>query len=225
MPSYPTPTRCPDLDRALAPFVQADGLPFADLLPAAEIQQALDEEGVDFGDTSRSVYTPAVVLWAFLAQVLAKDKSCRATVLRVLVLLVALGREPCSSDTGPYCRARAKLPVPFVRRLTLHVARALEERVPAEWRWKGRDVYLADGTHVSMPDTEANQQAYPQPSTQKPGLGFPLARLVLLLSLATALVHGLAVGPYQGKQTGEPALLRTLLAQLAPGSVVLADRY
>jgi putative transposase len=225
MPSYPAPAGCPSLDQALAPYVQAEGLPFADILSPAEVQRALDEEGVDFGTTPGSVYTPALVLWAFLSQVLAKDKSCRAAVLRVLVLLVGLSREPCSADTGAYCRARNKLPIPFVRRLTLQVAQEMEQRVPAFWQWHGRPVFLADGTHVSMPDTEANQQAYPQPPTQKPGLGFPLARLVVLLSLSTAMVHGLALGRYQGKETGEPALFRTLLDQLPAGGIVLADRY
>ena len=63
----------------------------------------------------------------------------------------------------------------------------------------GRHVSLVDGFTASMPDTEENQKAYPQPQTQKPGLGFPLIRLVVLLSLATAACHGLDWGPYQGK--------------------------
>jgi hypothetical protein len=76
-----------------------------------------------------------------------------------------------------------------------------------------------------LEDTVENQKKYPQPNTQKPGLGFPLLRVVVLLSLATAAVRGLAVGPYQGKQTGEPSLFRTLLDQLAAGTIVLGDRF
>ena len=76
-----------------------------------------------------------------------------------------------------------------------------------------------------MPDTEANQAEYPQPTSQAAGLGFPLARFVVLLSLATAMVSDLAIGPYSGKETGESALLRELLERLNPGDILLADRY
>jgi hypothetical protein len=84
---------------------------------------------------------------------------------------------------------------------------------------------LVDGTTVSMPDTPQNQEAFPQPSSQEPGLGFPLARMVVLMSLATAMVCGMELGPYAGKETGETALLRKLLDQLDPGDILLADRY
>jgi hypothetical protein len=84
---------------------------------------------------------------------------------------------------------------------------------------------LVDGTTLTLPDTEANQQAYPQPASQKPGLGFPIIRLVVLLSLATAALQDLAFGPYPGKETGETALLRSLLADVPAGDVLLADRY
>ena len=60
-----------------------------------------------------------------------------------------------------------------------------------------------------MPDTPKNQACYPQPPTQKPGLGFPLARITVLLSLATGACHDLAIAPYKGKGTGETTLLRT----------------
>jgi putative transposase len=226
MSFYSPSPRCRQFEAALAPFLTAEGLPFADVLPAQQVQQACDDEGVSFGAAPDSVYTPAVVLWTFLSQVLAvADKSCRAATWRVLVLVVALQRDPCSIDTGMYCRARAKLPAALLRRLTYDVADHMEQAVPQRWLWKGRHVHLIDGTTVTAPDTPENQAAYPQPNTQKPGLGFPMIRLVVLLSLTTALLSGLAVGPYEGKETGEPALFRTLLERLSPGHVVLADRY
>src|SRR5262245_38057650 len=74
-----------------------------------------------------------------------------------------------------------------------------------------------------MPDTPKNQEAYPQPAVQPPGLGFPLARLAVLLSLATGACHDLATAPYAGKGTGETTLLRQLYGALQPGDVVVAD--
>ena len=84
-------------------------------------------------------------------------------------------------------------------------------------------MFIADGSHVSMPDTPQNQASYPQPATQQPGIGFPLARLTVLLSLATGACHDLAIAPYAGKGTGETTLLRQMYDTLKPGDVVLAD--
>ena len=208
----------------LAPFLQAEGLPFADVLTGHDIAAACAAEQVSFGETSKSFWTPALTLWTFLSQVLHADKSCRAAVARAVVAL-ALSRNPQDVDTGNYCRARAKLSVPLLRRLTLQVGNALEAAAPVAWRWHGQHVVLVDGFTVTLPDTPENQQSYPQPCTQKPGLGCPLLRAVVVLGLATAALQGLALGPYQGKESGETALLRTLLDLLPPGTVVLADRF
>jgi len=208
----------------LASFLQRPGLPFAEAITEDSIQKAFDDEDACFADDEEAVYTPALTLWAFLSQVLFRD-TCVAAVARVVVLLVALEREPCSGNTGAYCRARAKLSEPVLRRITAEVAEGCEKRVKPNWLWHGRHVHLADGSTFSMPDTEANQKAYPQPATQQEGLGFPVARMVALLSLATAMVADIAVGPYAGKETGETALLRQLLERFEPGAILLADRY
>jgi len=216
----------------LSSFLQSDGLPFGDTLSEEEIERAFNEEDVplwsdDEDEDEDIVYTPAVTLWAFLSQMLyrGEQRSCVAAVARVVVLLVALGRKPCSGNTGAYCRARARLPEKVLRRLTLRVAGGCEEAVPREWLWHGRHVKLVDGTTVSMPDTDANQAEYPQQTSQEPGLGFPIVRMVLLFSLATGMLCDLAMGPYQGKETGEPALFRELLDRDVEGDIVLADRF
>lgn len=217
----------PNFPLILRSFLLHDGLPFADALPEHTIQQAFADERANFATDPGDVYTPALTLWAFLSQALFKgeQRSCRAAVARVVVLLVALGRTPCADNTGAYCRARAKVPVAVVRRLALQVADACEEQVPDEWLWKGRHVHLVDGATVSTSDTPANQAEYPQPPAQKPGLGFPLLRMVVLVSLATGMIRGAELGPYAGKETGETALFRALLGRLSTGDVVLADRY
>jgi putative transposase len=211
----------------LLSMLQGAGLPFSDVLSEEAIQSAFDEQDVSFGQEDGDVYSPAVTLWAFLSQVLhqKEQRSCLAAVSRVIVLMVALGHEACAKNNGAYCKARAKLPEAVIERLMLEVAQGCERKVPRNWLWHGRHVKLADGTTVSMPDTEENQEAYPQSSSQKEGLGFPIARLVVLVSLATAMVCGMAVGPCSGKETGETALMRQLLDQLDPKDILLTDRY
>ena len=105
------------------------------------------------------------------------------------------------------------------------MADGCEKQIDKEWLWHGRHVRLVDGTTVSMPDTPPNQAAYPQPRSQQKGLGFPIARVVVLLSLATGMLTDMALGPYLGKETGETALLRQLLNGFTPGDILLADRY
>ena len=211
----------------LASFLQRPGLPFADVLPEEAIQKAFDDEGASFADDQEAIYTPPVTLWAFLSQVLFKGelRSCVAAVARVAVLLVALERGPCSSNTGAFCRARGKLSQKVIHRIVVDVADGCEGQVEAAWLWHGRHVYLVDGTTVSMPDTPANQKEYPQMPLQPAGLGFPIVCLVVLLSLATGMLKDMAMGPYAGKRTGETALLRQLLKRFKPGDVLLADRY
>jgi hypothetical protein len=203
-------------------FAQADGLPFADLLPADRLTQALREEHATWRE---AVWTPVLTLWAFLSQVSSPDGSCRLTVDRVLAWLVSRGETPCSPKTDPYCKARQRLPESLLPRLVRASGRALHAKSPDAWLWQGRRVKIADGTTVSMPDTAANQQAYPQPASQQPGLGFPLARLVVVFCLACGTVLDAALGRYQGKQRGENSQLRTLEQALEPGDVLLADRY
>src|SRR5262249_38402502 len=110
-----------------------------------------------------------------------------------------------------------------LRTLARRTAQQLQASLPDGWKWNGRSVFIVDGSHVSMPDTEENQASYPQPAAQEPGIGFPLARLTVLLSLASGACHDLAIAAYTGKGTGETTLLRQLYDSLSPGDVVLAD--
>ena len=225
MPSYRTAGASVTFRQVLNGFVQADDLPFRDVLTEAQIERAAAAEHVSFGTRADDVYSVPMTLWAFIAQVVSSPKSCVAAVARVLVLLTALGRRACHAGTGAYCKARAKIPETFLRRLVSTVSQQLEAETPFDWRWHGRVVKLVDGSTLSAPDTRANQAAYPQSRSQRPGIGFPLLRWVALVSLATGAVFDSAFGPWRGKQTGETALFRTLLDGLQRGEVLVADRY
>jgi Transposase DDE domain len=200
----------------------ARGLPFHEILSETMVERALAEEGVEYND---SIFTPFLTLCTFLSQVLDPDHSCRAAVARVIVFLAITGRKPCSEHTGAYCDARQRLPLGVIVGLVRQTAREAEDRAGAGWLWKGRRIVLADGSTVSMPDTTRNQRVFPQSRSQGIGMGFPLARLVVLISLATGLARDLAVGPYEGKETGETALFRQLWDRLEADEMVLGDRY
>lgn len=224
MPSYPARSLGSRFTTTLQAFAGAPGLAFDQALPEATLQQAADDHHLHFAQGADDIYTPALPLWAFLAQVLSASKACVAAVARVLALRCALGLPACAAGTGAYCKARAKLSEGFRRRLTYYRGEAVEDQAPDAWRWCGRRVLLADGTEVTAAETPANQAAFPQPVGQQPGLGFPMIRLVVLLTFATATLVGAAWGPHQGKGSGERALFRALLDRLRPGDVLVADR-
>jgi len=208
-------------------FLQADGLPFSDILSEEAIEQTFVEKNALFGQEKDAVYTPAITLWAFLSQVMQAGvhRSCNAVVDRVRTLCLTLGIRAPSPDSGAYCRARSKLSEDVLEDLTYQVADELEERVPKEWLWYGRHVASVDGSSVMAPDTKANQKEWPQPSTQQPGLGFPMLRICALMSLTTGAMRGFAFGRYKGKETGETSLLRSMLDRLNSWDILLADAY
>lgn len=209
----------------LASLQQSDILPFSDALTEEQIDAAFKKAGASW-DEDDLVFTPAITLWAFLSQFFYKQeqRSCLAAVARIGVLLVAMGHARCAQNSGPYCRARARLPLAAVIRLTRETAQRAESQVPEEWLWNALHVKLIDGTTVKLADTEENQDAYPQSSCQKEGLGFPMARAAVTLSYATGMVLEMEMGPYSGKETGELALLRRMVDQFQEGNLALADR-
>jgi hypothetical protein len=196
-------------------------LPFSHLLPAARLRPLLEQLGLVF---RQRLFDPLVTLWTFLSQVLSADGSCREAVVRLLAWRVSQGLPPCSADTASYCQARQRLPLELVRTLTRQTGQVAPAQAPQSWLWRGRHVKIVDGTTLTMPDTPANQEVYPQRSSQAAGVGFPMARLVAIFSLAYATVRDLALGPAQGKKTGENTLFRTLWEAFTAGDLVLGDR-
>lgn len=168
-------------------FLQNGDLPFTDILTEERVAPAL---AAVTGWLDR-IYSPLVTLWVFLGQVLTADHSCRAAVARLIAHRLARGQDPCSAETGAYCQARQRLPETFFSAVACAVGRALDAKAEPGWRWKGRRVYLFDGTTVTMPDTPENQAAYPQVYNQGRGLGFPIARVGAVISLACGAVVNL----------------------------------
>ena len=192
------------------------------VLSPHELEQAVQSYAGEYRDR---VYPPLRTLALFMSQALSQDGACQDAVARHVSERSGRGMVPCSLSTGPYCKARRRLPTELVVQLHRQVGRHLVQGLPQGWRWRGRSVKLLDGTTVSMPDTLANQEVFPQYPRQKPGLGFPLARIVALICLGSGAVLDWAMGPYHGKDSSEQALFRTLLDDLEADDVLLADCY
>lgn len=208
--------------RAVAEARRHGDLYFAALLPEDLINEALGKASSLWQGW---IYTPAVTVWVFVSQCFSADHSCRDAVARHIAWRLAQGLDPCSAETGAYCTARDHLPEDACRQMVEDTGRQVDEEAPPGWRWMGHRVLDVDGSTLTMPDTPENQAEYPQQSSQKRGCGLPIARIVVVFSLAVGTVLHAAISKYQGKQTGENSLFRKLHDQLLQGDVVLADRY
>jgi hypothetical protein len=198
------------------------GLPFRDLLSKERIQAALNRAGITFRNR---VYTPMVTLYAFLSQVTSQnDSSCKDAVSRVVADRAMHNQKECSPETASYCEARARLPEEFFSDLARETGQELHRQSRSEWLWKERHVVIVDGSTATMTDSEENQKEYPQTRSQKAGLGFPILRFVVLLSLATGGALECVIGPCRGKKTGEQNLFRQTWEALETGDIVLGDR-
>jgi hypothetical protein len=199
-----------------------DAYAFFNLLTGPEL---FDEVESVLPDHRERRFPPTETLSMFLAQALSADRSCQKAVDEAAIKRLAAGLKPCSTHTGGYCRARRRLPVKMVTTLAGYVGQRVTTHAPAAWHWRGRPVRLVDGTTMTLPDTPANQAAYPQSRSQKPGLGFPLCRMVGLVCLGSGAVLNAAIGRYAGKGGDEQSLLRSILDTLERGDVLLGDAF
>lgn len=203
-------------------FANDTGLPFGRLLTREYVLGVLADEGHEY--RSR-VFCPLVTLWGWLSQSLSQDKSLNEAVSRILAHRVATGLPACSASSASYSNARERFPEAVMVRMAKEIGRKIHASADGSWNWRGRQVYLADGTGLSMPDTPENQAEYPQVRSVRAGLGFPIMRAVALISLATGAVVDMAIAKHEGKGTGEGSLLRSMIGSMGQGDVLVADRY
>lgn len=229
-------------------MMQDDQLPLVEVLSEQRFALAFQEQCVEFGTDDEVVYTPAITLWALLSQVFysAEMRSCKAAVARVASLWAALGRSVCNTNTGAYCRARAKIPFEVIRAISKRLANDAEAQLGEQSQVSGEQleaslapsvvakvksqptesrVLLVDGFTITAADTPENQAEYPQNPKQADGLGFPILRCLTLVSMVSGMLVDLVCGPYSGKESGETALLRQLFGELRTGDTLVADCY
>lgn len=207
---------------------------------------------MSFGNADEDVFTSAITLWAMVSQFLFKGtgRSCNAAAGRVVSLAAQVAGRVVAQNAGNYCRAKAKIPVATIRKITLRLAcqaehRALafddaastldfdqaEDRLPPRAIAKIRSVpiagqiIVADEFLIDAPDTAENLAKYPQYPAQKEGLGFPVIRCLCLISMTTGMLVRLGYAAYSGKGTGETATLRRLRKSLRRGDLFVADSY
>lgn len=185
----------------------------------------LDKVEEQLPEHRERLFPPTETLAMFITQALSADRSCQYIVNQAAMQRLIGGLPSCSTHTGGYCRARQRLPLPMITELSQYLGQLVDEHTPDQWRWKERNVRLVDGTTVTMPDTAANQGVYPQQRGQKPGLGFPICRIVGITCLSSGALLNAAVGRFNGKGGDEQTLLRSMQNTFQTGDIILGDAF
>ena len=148
----------------------------------------------DFGAPKRKrLFDPETTFWLFLGQVLGRGVSCREVVRAFLAELWVEQGRAASPNSSAYCKARARLNLCELKQTNRRIVDKVSKET-AKWKWLGRRVMVADGSGLSMPDTEGNQAAWPQSKRLLPGCSFPVMRIVALFSLSAGIMIDLAHG-------------------------------
>ena len=189
---------------------------FGQAVPAHLLAQ--DEEALN---SRERLFTVRRTFWCFVWQMLKPKTACREVVRQLQALRHLQARKSLDENTSAYCQARGRLPAERLQAILPATAQVADRRSASRSLCQGRPVKVVDGSTVSLPDTPANQKAYPQVGNQKPGCGFPLLKFVVLFSLASGAILALAKG---NRFQGELRLLRALWEELKSGDILLGDR-
>lgn len=201
---------------------EADSCAFFNVLTSSQLLDGIDPLLPEYRER---LFPPTQTLSMFLAQALSSDGSCQQAVDDALVKRIIDGLGRYSASTSAYCQARARLPTAVISTLARQAGGMIGASAPTGWHAWNRPVRLVDGATMTMADTEENQAVYPQPSSQKPGLGFPICRMVALICLGSGALLDAAIGPCEGKGSDEQTLLRGLLDALDADDILLGDAF
>ena len=185
-------------------------------IPLGVLQPKSEKE-----NSRERVYSLRTTFWGFLFQVLSPQTACREVVRKVQSYCSERELNLPSSSTSAYCQARQRIGIEDLQKIGEEVSEQIHKEVRQAQRWKGHEVRVIDGTGISMPDTEQNQRAFPQPGGQKEGCGFPVMLLVGCFCLASgALLHCVETT----LKNHESGILRKFVGYLKKAEVVLCDR-
>jgi len=176
-------------------------------------------------DARERVYTPEVVTFSLITGILSGDCSLQSCVIRNNTDRRLRNLAPASPNTAAFSQMRSKLDSKILSEGTVQMARDAEMFVKPDELWMGYTPYVIDGTTFTAADTPENQESFPQHGNQSDGAGFPMLRAVAIQSLTTCMILDIAYGPCKGKETGEMALARPLIAGLKGKSILIGDRY
>jgi len=187
-----------------------------DFLPAPLL--SAEEAGAN---SRERIFSLRLTFECFLWQMLQPRTSCREVVRQVQALFRLQGLGPVDEGDSAYVQARQRLPRERLETALTATAQAADRRVERNAQLQGRAVKVVDGSTTQLADTPHNQKRFPQPSSQKPGCGFPVIRFIALLSLNSGAILQVV---RDSLRSHDLRLFRRLWPHLQTGDIILGDR-
>lgn len=168
------------------------------------------------------IYDPVTTLHCFLYQVL-HQASCKAAVSGLNIQRIKAGLKSISMNTAALTKAKRRL----CENTLFKIAKAIGEEndQTGNWKWKGKEVFLVDGTVLNLEDTKKNKSRYPQAVIKGKPVGQPKLRMLGVFSLFSGSFLDAELGSYSGKGQGEPTLIKKIIPRFKKGSILVLDRF
>lgn len=176
------------------------------------IQESLAEHKKD-KYRKGTILTPHLMVWLVLSLTLRRDINYPKTLNWLVsgIRWLHLDLPAKLIKDGAISHARVKLGVAVFRDIFYAFVLSFNVISPDFYGWV---TVMFDGTAMTMPDTESNQNKFKKPKS-KGGYGaFPQVRVVALLVLSTRLIFDFAYAPFSGKKTGERTLMFKILKKI-----------
>ncbi len=164
------------------------------------------------------IFTPAVTVRSMVHRALNPDKSIRAVLTD---LTVADGRLKHTPADASWCEARSRLPQEVWAELLRHSVKHLEDLTSGQFLYKGRRVFLIDGSTLSMPDTPELVKHFGYSSNNRSFSRFPLGRITFAILAGSDCVWDYRFADYR---TSEDTQLHQMWDRLPGGSICIFDR-
>jgi hypothetical protein len=159
----------------------------------------------------RRLLDPVTTIYLFLLPILQGNTACQHVV-----------HFGCWTFTdSAYCQARRRLPLRVYHHLLEQTAAAARQATAEEGRWFGHRVWVVDGSSFSMPDTPELQTKFGQPSNQRPGCGFPVAKWLALFDVGTGMLLRSSTAPLRSHEMSRCGAISD---DLEAGDIVMGDR-
>jgi hypothetical protein len=186
-------------------------------VPEAWLEEALEAAGVA---TIRKRRIPAErVVWLVVGMALFRNLPIEDVLRRLEIALPAKsGKPPAKSGVA---QARQRLGAEAVRFLFERTGGTWAEKSADKHRWRGLSLWAVDGTSLRVPDSEENRAHFGGRKNQRGDSGYPIARVVTLMSLRSHLMAAATLGPYG---TSEIALSKELWGKVPEDALAIVDR-
>lgn len=157
-----------------------------------------------------TILTPCIIIWLVLSLTLRRDLNYNKTLNWMLsgFRLKFLNFPRNFVKDGAISHARVKLGVDIFRDMFYKLVSGFKNIGPD---FNGFVTVMFDGTSMTMPDTESNQEEYGKHKAGRGYGAFPQMRAVALMVLSARRIFDIAYAPCKGKKTGERTLMFEIL--------------